>query len=79
MSVSMLAGPERPKAALRVIEPAEAVASLSTKTRGAATDFTIEGPETHGLPGLLNLYGIESPGLTSSLAIAEAGLRLLEG
>ncbi|MBB5224381.1 L-2-hydroxyglutarate oxidase LhgO [Amaricoccus macauensis] len=46
---------------------------------GAATDFTIEGPETHGLPGLLNLYGIESPGLTSSLAIAEAGVGLLEG
>ncbi|WP_111430145.1 NAD(P)/FAD-dependent oxidoreductase [Rhodobacteraceae bacterium DSL-40] len=39
---------------------------------GAATDFTIEGPETHGMDGLVNLYGIESPGLTSSLAIAEA-------
>jgi L-2-hydroxyglutarate oxidase LhgO len=38
---------------------------------GAATDFTVEGPETHGLAGLVNLYGIESPGLTSSLAIAE--------
>jgi len=38
---------------------------------GAATDFTIEGPETHGLPGLVNLFGIESPGLTASLAIAE--------
>lgn len=43
---------------------------------GPATDFTIEGPERHGLPGLVSLYGIESPGLTSSLAIAEevAGL-----
>lgn len=38
---------------------------------GLATDFTIEGPETHGLAGLVNLYGIESPGLTSSLALAE--------
>jgi L-2-hydroxyglutarate oxidase LhgO len=38
---------------------------------GAATDFTIEGPEAHGLPGLVNLFGIESPGLTASLAIAE--------
>ncbi len=38
---------------------------------GAATDFTIEGPESHGLPGLVNLFGIESPGLTASLAIAE--------
>jgi L-2-hydroxyglutarate oxidase LhgO len=37
---------------------------------GAATDFTIEGPESHGLPGLVNLFGIESPGLTASLAIA---------
>jgi L-2-hydroxyglutarate oxidase LhgO len=33
-------------------------------------DFRIDGPETHGLPGLVNLFGIESPGLTSSLAIA---------
>lgn len=34
-------------------------------------DFRIEGPSVHGLPGLVNLFGIESPGLTSSLAIAE--------
>ncbi len=39
---------------------------------GPATDFLIEGPEAHGLPGLVNLYGIESPGLTSSLALAGA-------
>ena len=38
---------------------------------GAATDFTIEGPAAHGLPGLVNLFGIESPGLTASLALAE--------
>ena len=38
---------------------------------GAFTDFTIEGPEAHGLDGLVNLFGIESPGLTASLAIAE--------
>jgi len=34
-------------------------------------DFMIQGPEIHGIEGLVNLYGIESPGLTSSLAIAE--------
>lgn len=33
-------------------------------------DFRIEGPATHGLNGLINLFGIESPGLTASLAIA---------
>lgn len=36
-----------------------------------AADFRIEGPETHGVPGVINLFGIESPGLTASLAIAE--------
>lgn len=35
----------------------------------AAADFRIDGPETHGVDGLVNLFGIESPGLTSSLAI----------
>lgn len=34
-------------------------------------DFVIDGPEHHGLEGLVCLYGIESPGLTSSLAIGE--------
>lgn len=35
------------------------------------TDFLIEGPATHGVPGLVNLFGIESPGLTSSISIAD--------
>ncbi|WP_353862050.1 NAD(P)/FAD-dependent oxidoreductase [Azospirillum formosense] len=35
-------------------------------------DFLIQGPETHGIAGLVNLFGIESPGLTSCLAIADA-------
>ncbi|XP_024031170.1 L-2-hydroxyglutarate dehydrogenase, mitochondrial [Morus notabilis] len=34
-------------------------------------DFVIQGMETHGITGLVNLFGIESPGLTSSMAIAE--------
>ena len=40
--------------------------------RGApAQDFVVQGPQTHGVPGLINLFGIESPGLTASLAIAD--------
>jgi L-2-hydroxyglutarate oxidase LhgO len=37
----------------------------------AVQDFMIQGPQTHGVQGLINLFGIESPGLTSSLAIAD--------
>ena len=40
-------------------------------------DFLVQGPETHGVPGLVNLYGIESPGLTASPAVAAEVLRLL--
>jgi L-2-hydroxyglutarate oxidase LhgO len=40
-------------------------------------DFVIQGPAEHGVAGLVNLYGIESPGLTCSLAIADQVARLL--
>ncbi|XP_057547445.1 L-2-hydroxyglutarate dehydrogenase, mitochondrial isoform X2 [Amaranthus tricolor] len=35
------------------------------------TDFVIQGQEIHGVYGLVNLFGIESPGVTASMAIAE--------
>jgi L-2-hydroxyglutarate oxidase LhgO len=44
-----------------------------------AADFIIQGPKQHGVAGLVNLYGIESPGLTASLAIAGHVKQLLQG
>jgi L-2-hydroxyglutarate oxidase LhgO len=44
-----------------------------------AADFVVQGPEVHGIPGLVNLYGIESPGLTSSLPLADEVVRQLRG
>jgi len=43
----------------------------------AAADFCIQGPAVHGVKGLINLFGIESPGLTSALAIGDAVVRAL--
>lgn len=37
----------------------------------AAADFVLQGPDAHGIPGLVNLFGVESPGLTSSLALGK--------
>jgi L-2-hydroxyglutarate oxidase LhgO len=40
--------------------------------RGApAQDFVVQGPQVHGIPGLVHLFGIESPGLTAAVAIAD--------
>jgi L-2-hydroxyglutarate oxidase LhgO len=43
-----------------------------------AADFVISGPAEHGCPGLINLFGIESPGLTASMAIANYVVQLLD-
>ena len=51
-----------------------AYSGIRPKLGGAndsAADFRIDGPELHGVRGLVKLFGIESPGLTASLAIAE--------
>ncbi|WP_068071840.1 NAD(P)/FAD-dependent oxidoreductase [Novosphingobium lentum] len=44
---------------------------------GPPADFAIHGEAIHGLPGLINLFGIESPGLTAALAIADRVSRML--
>jgi len=49
-------------------------AGIRPKTAGAgepAPDFQIQGPKAHGIAGLVHLFGIESPGLTASLALAD--------
>lgn len=48
-------------------------AGIRPKTAGPGeppSDFQIQGPREHGIPGLVHLFGIESPGLTASLALA---------
>jgi L-2-hydroxyglutarate oxidase LhgO len=58
-----------------------AYAGIRPKISGpgqAAADFCVQGPQTHGVPGLVNLFGIESPGLTSALALAELVSALLK-
>lgn len=61
-----------------VLQPA--YAGIRPKISGPgepAADFCIQGPKDHGVAGLVNLFGIESPGLTSCLAIAEMVSELL--
>ena len=40
-------------------------------------DFLVQGPLEHGVPGLVNMYGIESPGLTASLPLADLAAQKL--
>ncbi|WP_394229953.1 NAD(P)/FAD-dependent oxidoreductase [Shewanella colwelliana] len=61
-----------PKVELERLQPA--YAGIRPKLQGPSSgfaDFNIQLPGTHHIPGLVNLFGIESPGLTASLAIAE--------
>jgi L-2-hydroxyglutarate oxidase LhgO len=49
-------------------------AGIRPKLHGPGTtmpDFRVDGPDVHGIAGLVNLLGIESPGLTASLALAD--------
>ncbi|AZG44455.1 L-2-hydroxyglutarate oxidase LhgO [Gordonia insulae] len=60
--------PELPDGSLQ-----PAYAGIRPKLTGPGTpaaDFLVQGPADHGVPGLVNLFGIESPGLTSCLALA---------
>jgi L-2-hydroxyglutarate oxidase LhgO len=57
-------------------------AGVRPKIRGPsepAVDFLVQGPDAHGVPGLVNLYGIESPGLTASLSLADEVVERLCG
>jgi L-2-hydroxyglutarate oxidase LhgO len=80
---------EKFEAAIRAYWPdlpsnalAPAYAGIRPKISGpeeAAADFRIDGPAAHGVPGLVQLFGIESPGLTASLAIADQIVAALDG
>jgi L-2-hydroxyglutarate oxidase LhgO len=61
-----------------VLQPAYAgIRSKIARPGGSTTDFLIQTENDHGVRGLVNLFGIESPGLTSSLAIAEEIVKML--
>ena len=57
---------------------APAYAGVRPKLARGESDFEIAGPEAHRVPGLVNLFGIESPGLTAALAIADEVVGRLE-
>ena len=62
------------------LQPAYSGIRPKLQARGQpASDFLIQGPADHGIAGLVNLFGIESPGLTASLAIGDAVSDLLGG
>lgn len=68
--------PELPDGALQ-----PAYSGIRPKLSGPgqpAADFVIQGPREHGVSGLVNLFGFESPGLTASLATAQAVVRCIK-
>ena len=61
-----------PKLKLESLQPAySGIRPKIGRTGDTIADFVIQGPEVHKINGLINLFGIESPGLTASLAIAK--------
>jgi len=67
-------------AAIRTYWPELRDGALQPKISGPeepAVDFIVQGPEIHGVSGLINLYGIESPGLTASMPLADEVIRQL--
>ena len=56
-----------------------AYAGIRPKIDGPDADFAVHGVETHGVPGLVGLYGIESPGLTACLPLADLVVSRLQG
>ena len=61
-----------PRLADGALAPAYSGIRPKLSAAGAASvDFRIDGPAQHGCPGVVQLFGIESPGLTAALAIAE--------
>ena len=55
-----------------------ALAGKEVMVQERNTDFQVQGPAEHGINGLVKLFGIESPGLTASLALAERVCECLE-
>lgn len=68
-----------PKLDASRLQPAYAgIRPKLTGPDGGFFDFRIDGPDAHAIPGLVNLFGIESPGLTACLAIARRVRELLD-
>ena len=62
----------------RALQPGYAgVRPKITGPKEPAVDFVVQGSEIHGVPGLVNLYGIESPGLTACMPLADEVVRQL--